>query len=520
MELPFPADRWEDVEAHVQEQRTAVFVTRLAGRTRVLIDWPRANAGHYEIRARCGTDTHRRTVSIAPSKLSDEALAILLHDLEERLPIQVALALQRLGAFTGVGITPPDDATVASELLRLERAVDGTSERPGLAAVLRQLGQQHHRMLVPFELPVSSVRARHPEPSRLHQALHPTNLMQGIPAGERIVPRTVIDRRVRHSADVYENRLVKLYWHQVASRLRRFRRHVPAGGEVAARAAALEASLLQARAQASFLDEVTLPDVLPTKPTMVLLSVQPYRAALEGFLEFNRSYSVRLEDPALDAPFENIPYLYQQWGYLMVAHVLLHVGAELGFELEAQSLVRRDAAGLFTNLTSGGVPTVTLIHRGTRRTARLYSERSYGATGSLRSISFTQRPDVSVLLETPGERPQLLLFDAKYKLEGDASPPEPNADPVTLGLPKKVDIDKMHAYRDALRDERGRHIVRHAAILYPGRTVAYTAGLAAIGAVPGSPEVAKELRATLLAALDSVPNELRLGAFARSDRPG
>ena len=99
-----------------------------------------------------------------------------------------------------------------------------------------------------------------------------------------------------------------------------------------------------------------------------------------------------------------------------------------------------------------------------------------------------------MLLTTPGERPQVLLFDPKYKLDGDASPPEPNADPASLGLPKKVDIDKMHAYRDAIRDEHGWCVVRHAAIPDPGRSVPYMDGLAAVGAVPGSAEVERELR--------------------------
>jgi predicted component of viral defense system (DUF524 family) len=35
-------------------------------------------------------------------------------------------------------------------------------------------------------------------------------------------------------------------------------------------------------------------------------------------------------------------------------------------------------------------------------------------------------------------------------------------------LPKKIDIDKMHAYRDAIRDLGDQPVVDSAAIVYPG----------------------------------------------------
>ena len=54
------------------------------------------------------------------------------------------------------------------------------------------------------------------------------------------------------------------------------------------------------------------------------------------------------------------------------------------------------------------------------------------------------------------------------------------------GKPKKEDVDKMHSYRDAIRDENDRHVVRYAATLYPGKTTRFGDGLAAIHAYPGN----------------------------------
>jgi hypothetical protein len=42
----------------------------------------------------------------------------------------------------------------------------------------------------------------------------------------------------------------------------------------------------------------------------------------------------------------------------------------------------------------------------------------------------------------------------------------------------------MHAYRDAIRDENGRHVVRLAALLYLGDTVRWGEEIAALRAHP------------------------------------
>jgi len=63
--------------------------------------------------------------------------------------------------------------------------------------------------------------------------------------------------------------------------------------------------------------------------------------------------------------------------------------------------------------------------------------------------------------------------------------------------PKKVDIDKMHAYRDSIRDVWDNRIVSYAAILYPGKTVEFGSGLAAISTRPFDLDFAAAMRAIL-----------------------
>ena len=98
----------------------------------------------------------------------------------------------------------------------------------------------------------------------------------------------------------------------------------------------------------------------------------------------------------------------------------------------------------------------------------------------LYSVSYAQKPDVAVEVRPPYSPARVYLFDPKYKLDGEFTEGESRD-----GRPKKVDIDNMHAYRDAIRDEEGRRPVRYAAILYPGPGMVYAAGLEALTAYPG-----------------------------------
>jgi hypothetical protein len=93
----------------------------------------------------------------------------------------------------------------------------------------------------------------------------------------------------------------------------------------------------------------------------------------------------------------------------------------------------------------------------------------------------------AVEIQQPKSPPRLYLFDPKYKLKGELLEGE-SPD----GRPKKVDIDKMHAYRDAIRDQEDVRAVRHAAILYPGPSISYAEGIEALHAYPGSITILEE----------------------------
>jgi hypothetical protein len=323
--------------------------------------------------------------------------------------------------------------------------------------------------------------ARRPSPPRLAAALAKAD---NLDANAR--PLAVADRRVEHTVDVYENRLLKLFLARLGQRLRRLQN---VGAELKKHAIADEAKdlhgrLSRAAKSAAFLDDVTPPIYGPRQVSMVLLKRPEYREMLSAYRRYQRHMTVVLDDPLLDAPLADVPGLYELWGTMKVAESLTAVAEELGFRIEENELVRRRGGDL--RLVTRGA-SVRLTNPNTGVTVRLREQPTYGTRDlALHSITFKQIPDISLEVTRPGWPTKVHVFDPKYKLQ---PPPATDAEEDSEveafpGGPKKVDIDKMHAYRDAIRRPDGSRAVAYAAILYPGEERSFTAGLEAIQCRP------------------------------------
>ena len=490
IEVLVPPEEWTAISVTRQSVALALSLRRLDGETLVLADWPLSGAGHYGLEY-SGPDGHETAMwTVQPRKLTPAAFSALLAELDE-LPASIAITLQRLGALARVKLLPPGETTIPQELLRIQRAIRGTSSRRGLATVLHVLSTDPYAVLRRHSYWVPIERARR---------LHPTELTRAYMRGHNMMahrmPARVPDERVDHTVDVYENRLLRNFHDEVQRRLRRLMRRLETATnpDVAAEARALLDELRRARLEARFLDDVGLPRDLPTRLTMVLLRRPEYRAAFEGFLEFRRSLSVRMEDPALEAPLDETPRLYETWGVMSVICAVARVAEGLGYRLETERLLYRDSGGVFVQVLRDGRPALVLRHDTADRTIRVTPQRRYRAgTLGLHSASYEQKPDVAIEIEDNDRSTQVLIFDPKYKLDSEEIEGE-----IRDARPKKVDIDKMHAYRDAIRqnDER---MVTFAAVLYPGPlALPFGSGVEAISAVPGSAEALDERLEELL----------------------
>src|SRR5919199_4513347 len=87
----------------------------LDGSELIVAEWPRSGPGHYSLSLECPPIRTERRLTITPKKITREAFAVLLDDLERRLPAAVALALQRAGALSDIKLLPPEELTHAQE---------------------------------------------------------------------------------------------------------------------------------------------------------------------------------------------------------------------------------------------------------------------------------------------------------------------------------------------------------------------------------------------------------------------
>ncbi len=472
---------WQRLELLRNGKPLQLYVTKLGGGTQILADWGLMGAGSYELELTNGSWRETRTFFVSPQKLTDDGYRRLLDDLQRRLPATIAIALQQSGALAGIHLVAPQETTLAEELNRIRRACLGTSTRRGLIALLVALANVPHQVLQTIDVWSPRERARRINPVRLYQAFtRPANLDMDK------LPLQVPEQRVQHSVDVYENRLLRAFVDQVELRLRRvvLAAEQDSNSPLHREASDLLKELTKSRRSAEFLDEVSELIEPPTRLTMVLLKRSEYRAALEGFLEFRRSALVRLDEPALNVPLENLPYLYETWGTLQVISALLEVAGQQGFRVRSQQLVHRRPNEVWIRILRDGEPALEIDDPRTGQVIKLIPQKTYGVNAEgLHSISFGQRPDIAIEISDARGMTDVWIFDPKYKLESEQAVAEE-----PFGRPKKEDIDAMHAYRDALRDSSGSRVVKYAAILYPGESKSYTDGLEAIRAVPTATE--------------------------------
>ena len=482
-------DVWEQCRLWRNDAEMPLGLQRVGGKVRVVAMWPLSGPGNYHLRLQSPSIDIPQTVMVQPCKITQQGFTDLLWHLETRLPASIAIGLQRCGGLAGIEIIPARETTDNEELLRLRRAVYGDAALTGLAALLPLVACDPHRVLHTVEPWVRRDQARRPHAARLAHAL-----TRGGNLDNDHLPLYVFDARSTPTFDVYENRVLQAFVTLVDLRLRRLQ-DVARVATIRDECQTLLRDLATARRRASFLDTVVGPSLPPTQPTMVLLKRPPYRAALQGYLRLYRSVQVRLDDAALDAPLENLPSLYQKWGTMEVIDALVAAAADAGFRVEQHRLLQRDRDGFFVRLLPDGSPALVLTHPISKVRLSLTPERNFTRSVGLHSISYHQRPDVTVEIAAPGTTPRLYLFDPKYKFNSDKG----NAG--AAGRARKEDIDKMHAYRDAIRDGDDQRVVKYAAILYPGRTRRFGNEVAALCA---RPDHADDLHGTLLALFQGI----------------
>ncbi|ADU29393.1 DUF2357 domain-containing protein [Evansella cellulosilytica] len=482
LEIAVDIDRWDYYELSINNQPVELFLKIIGASKRLVTKSFRFSAGHYKLKLFYDKANRYRNFTVVPSKISKDAHVVMLEELIYKLPVDISVSLNRLGAFTGIRFVPTTHSTVAQELLRIQRAILGTNKKMGLVKVLDILTKAPHRILKTQDVWVRSEYVRRPNATKIAYSLvQPNNL------SSQSLPVRLMDSRVEHSYNIYENQLLQLYIHQVNTQLRKLKKILLAlnNQSLYEQVILLETKMERATKSATFLHEVDVPNHISLKITMVLLNVPAYRAVLDGFQEFRKVMISNINEREMDSPLENTPELYQKWGTLKILAILLDEALKAGYVVKMQRLLTPILGSNTVKVLSDGKPAIILENPITNNIVRFIPERSFTSKGkSLRSISYIQRPDIAIEVSKPNGKTSIFLFDPKYKLQSEDEIFDNALNHNNKGKPQKVDIDKMHAYRDAIRDEKGGQVVEHASILYPGETVEYINGLSAIQAYP------------------------------------
>jgi predicted component of viral defense system (DUF524 family) len=349
---------------------------------------------------------------------------------------------------------------------------------------------------------------------------------------EATLPASIVVDRDRETVDIPENRFVRFAledWDDFIEAVEERARALPPS--LAKRVARETAQLRETVGgwlANDFFREVSRADRLPLESPL-LQRRGGYREILESWLEFQFATSLSWDGgrEAFAAGQRNVAALYEFWVFFKLLAIV-----EETFELDVpahRTLVGRTADGFDLRLKSGTEVSFHGKVRGSERELRIrfsYNRTYPGAEPDLPSYprpgAWTRpmRPDFTISMwpiefnEAEAERQELMIhvhFDAKYRVEDWTGLFGINSDDVleedrrlsqTGGAPKRADLLKMHAYRDAIRRTEGAYVI------YPGRhgqeNVSWFAfndvlpGLGAFALRPGAEEIGLENLRTFL----------------------
>lgn len=343
------------------------------------------------------------------------------------------------------------------------------------------------------------------------------------------LPRQVFVDRYEPSVDTPPNRAIKWIlagWRDLAASVLEVNQR---GNTEPSRRGAGEArwaiDLLDEWLAAPMFREISQLTAFPTS-NQVLLRREGYREVLRAWSLTGSGLDLAVDlDEALHASQRSVAMLYEYWVYLQLADAMGTIGG------------KSKMAELF-EVVNGGMALVlkTGVHHelqwkmsidGRDLEIGLHFNRHFGRKPDPGSWAAAMRPDVSLrvgpatgALDVDAAALAVWVhFDAKYRkdvkvvpIDDEVQELEVTAELEQLGVSKREDVLKMHAYRDAIRQTAGAYVV------FPGdseqQLSVWDELLPGVGALPLRPSAdgqaafgARAMRAFLHTLLDHVANQ-------------
>jgi len=303
---------------------------------------------------------------------------------------------------------------------------------------------------------------------------HPlSNYLQSIPSKIKVQNKS-------ETVDTPENRFVKHALISFQSFCSDFKIKLNDNSRIKIEAGLLIDKLEQLLSYSIFKD-ISNPTTLPLN-SPVLQRKEGYREILRVFLMFDLAAKMVWHggDDVYSGNKRDVAVLYEYWLFFKLLDIIKEV-----FRIESLStekLIEQTKDGLGLKLKQGKFLPVEGIYHSDKR--KLQIEFSYNKTFSGNKAypeggSWTRnlRPDYTLSIwpfgieQSQAEEEELIVhihFDAKYKIEnlqtifGKDENLDAEKEEQKMGTYKRVDILKMHTYRDAIRRTAGAYV------LYPG----------------------------------------------------
>ena len=344
------------------------------------------------------------------------------------------------------------------------------------------------------------------------------DLQAALRAGGGLLPRDIATERDRPTTDIYEHRLLK---HLLGLLLRRARFVGALAERDAARLAGNEAfsgpSMRRLRAEQiaagsaeaiQTLRELrALPFLAEVRPlpsfrgaTPLLQRDASYREVYRMWQALRQHPYIAFDSPLFGIPIADLPRLYESWCAIQVARALLELGGAVreqrlveqrrpdGEEDDLEYIVALAEQSPLLVIERGGWTLVLRYqprYRPLTKDERRKTKDDDGnnpassalrpSSGKLGSLDrHTRVPDLAIEIQRTGEPPQVLLLDAKYRLDAEGR-----------GVPQDALAD-AYTYFGAI-GAAGRRATLGALLLYPGMRAPehYASGVGTIPLLPG-----------------------------------
>ncbi len=281
----------------------------------------------------------------------------------------------------------------------------------------------------------------------------------------RYLPDSVIVYRTAPTFNVYENQLLKRFLtliticaKLVETRLEQEKRKELEKGEIEELDKLIQKcrefhKKAQYMKRYSFFDEVQETNNIAYH-TPVLQREVNYMRFHDIFKEFIRKPFFDFSE-ILNLPILDIPTLYEYWTVIQIVSILCDL-QEKGWNVN-QHIIEKNELGYLFRLRSGDNSLIELYDN--EKQISLFYQKEYPVY-SKKIGKGRRRPDITLETRINDKLSRLLILDPKYRssLEKDSEDPESA-------------INKMHAYKDAIRGDDGTHIVEAAYAIYLGETL-------------------------------------------------